>query len=103
FQFEQRMDEQRKSIIPIVAVARLKPNLIVAPQRDHSEAVLLDLVNPVRTGRGVSTGLGRHGSMKPAGRRRVCKRDQNMSRVYAGSSRSLESAPAAVSQQRRSR
>jgi hypothetical protein len=42
----------------------------IAP-RHQAVAVVLDLVNPLRAGRGCSAGDGRHGSTKPEGVKRV--------------------------------
>jgi hypothetical protein len=58
---------EREAASPVDAVAGEQPNTSSVVPHNHTEAVVLDFVNPVGASGGLATGTGRHGSMKPAG------------------------------------
>ena len=65
---------------PVVPPACDEPDAHRVPPGHEPEAVVLNLVNPLRAGRGLSAGEGRQGSMKLArsAARRLHKRSINM-------------------------
>ena len=56
----------RGALRPVVAPAGDQPDAHGVAACHQPDAVVLDLVNPVEAGRGLSAGDGRHGSMKLA-------------------------------------
>ena len=61
-----RLDDEWVALRPVFAPAGNQPDAHGVPTSHQPEAVVLDLVNPVGAGRGLSAGDGRQGSMKLA-------------------------------------
>jgi hypothetical protein len=63
-------DDEREALGQIIARPAVKLDPLPVLTCDHAEAVVLDLVQPVRPEGGCSADVGKHGAMKPAGRAR---------------------------------
>jgi hypothetical protein len=60
------LNHERVALRPVVAHAGDEPDAHGVAPGHEPKPIVLDLVNPVEAGRGLSAGDGRHGSMKLA-------------------------------------
>ena len=72
-QLRQRIDNERETVGEVVTGSAIQPHPLAFLAGNDAEAVVLDFVQPFSPGRGCGAFVGRHGSMKPAGRVRGCK------------------------------